>query len=229
MNHGGNMVPRADFKPDYFDTLIQQKGYRVIWQQGMFCSCYTASSGQPDYSCRSCKGKGYLYFGDKETRALVTSISGRKEQDHIGLDDIGSAYLTPLSTDDVGFRDRFVFLDFTMKYSEIIEHIGESDILRYPAMSIIAVRQLDKVYRRGIDFDLSHDGRTLDWKGYQLNLGEKYSVLYTTRPVYIAVNPIHELRGTYTMAKNGGLEKFVALPKQYQIKREDFIENDREY
>ena len=228
-NFSGFMVPRADFKGEQFDTLIQQKGYRLLWQQGMFCSCYVPESGQPDYTCLTCKGKGYIYFGDTETRALVTSINGRKEQEHIGLQDLGSAYLTPLSTDNVGFRDRFVFLDFTMKYSQVITHEGEIDDLRYPAMDIIAVRRLDDVIRRGVDFHLSKDNKSIEWITDILEIGDKYSILYTTRPVYIAINPIHELRGSYTMLKGGGLEKFVKLPNQYQIKREDFIENDRVY
>jgi hypothetical protein len=228
-NFSGFMVPRADFKGEQFDTLIQQKGYRVLWQQGMFCSCYIAESGQPDYNCSTCKGKGYIYFGDSETRALVTSINGRKEQEHIGLQDLGSAYLTPLSSDNVGFRDRFVFLDFTMKYSEIVTHTGSVDPLRYPVIELIAIRKLDDEIRRGVDLNLSVDGKSLEWITHNLEIGDKYSVLYTTRPVYIAINPIHELRGSYTMLKGGGLERFVKLPNQYQIKREDFIENERVY
>jgi len=224
------MVPRADFRASHFDTLIRQKGFRVIWQQGMFCACANPDSGQPDYNCGSCKGKGYVYFGDTPTRVLVASISGRKEQDTIGLDDIGGAYLTSLSTDNVGFRDRFVFQDFTMKYSEIVKFSGGVDALRYPALDIIAVRRLDTEYRRGIDFELSKDGKSLEWKNSTAMYdNQTYSVLYDTRPVYIAINPIHEMRGTYTLHKGRGEELFVVLPKQFQIRREDFIESDRSY
>lgn len=220
------MVPRADFKASSFDTLIQQKGYRVIWQQGMLCSCYTESSGQPDYGCMACKGKGYLYFGDTETRALVTSISGNKDQGKIGLDEVGGAYLTPLSTDEVGFRDRFIFQDFVMKYSQLMMYSEGHNFFRYPVMDMVSVRKLNTVYHRGLDFELSKDGSYLEWtKEPQLYPGEQYSVLYTTRPVYIAINPVHELRGTYTMYKGGGIENFVHLPKQFQIKREDFIDS----
>jgi len=228
-NYMGFMVPRADFKPESFDTLIKQKGYRMIWEQGMFCSCYLPDSGQPDYNCTICKGKGYVYFNPTETRALVTSISGRKEQDHIGLSELGAAYLTPLSTDNVGFRDRFTFLDFTMKYSELIpkRSPGTNDILRYPAKDMICLRHLGHVFKRGIDFNLSRDGTEIEWLTQALPEGTQYSVLYDTASVYIAINPIHELRGTYTMYKQGGQEQFVRLPKQFQIKREDFLDDKR--
>jgi len=218
--------PRADFKPELFDTLINQKGYKVIWEQGMFCSCYNQMSGQPDYNCPACRGKGYVYFDPKETRALVTSINGRKEQEKIGLNDLGTAYLTPKASDNVGFRDRFTFLDFTMKFSQLVvkDSPGMPDRMKYPIKDVISVRQLNTVYRRGIDFDISKDGWDIIWKSAGPVQGSTYSVLYDTNAVYIAINPIHELRGTYIIKGGGGLENFVPLPRQYQIKREDFLD-----
>lgn len=220
------MGPRADFKPELFDTAIQQKGYKVIWEQGMFCSCYNAQSGQPDYNCLSCHGKGYTYFDPVETRVLVTSINGHKEQEKPGLNEMGTAYLTPLSWDNVGFRDRFTFVDFTMKFSEVIVRgTGQVDKLRYKARKFIRCHVLGDTYRQGIDFNLSLEGDEIIWEPDKIPHGTQYAVIYDTPPAYIAMSPIHELRGTYIMAKGYGLERFVILPKQYQIKREDFVDN----
>lgn len=215
---------RADFKPELFDTLIKQKGYRVIWEKGMFCSCIDAESGQPDYNCPACHGKGYIYIDPKETRAVITSINGRKDQDRIGLNDQGSAYLTPLSTELVGFRDRFTFCDFTVKLSEVLTK-GD-DRCRYPVKEICSVMQLKNPYIEGTDFSLSANKLDLIWHNPCLQDGESYSILYTTNPVYIAINPIHELRGTYSMVKGKGLETFIQFPSQYQIKREDLLDNE---
>jgi hypothetical protein len=231
INSGGMMAPRADIKPGLFDTAIFQKGYRILWEQGMFCSCYIKESEQPDYNCNTCKGKGYLYFGAKQIRAVVTSINGHKDQHRIGLDEVGSAYMTPQSTDDIGFRDRFTFLDFTTRFSEILTRdvdgeMTKIDKLRYPAKDIVMVRKLDQEFKRGLHFDLAKDGKTIEWYEDYLYEGDRYSILYTTNPVYISIGPIHELRGTYSMAKAGGLEAFHQLPKQFQIKREDFLENE---
>lgn len=110
---------RPDFKPELFDSAIRQKGYKMVWEQSMLCSCYDLDSGQPDFRCTHCRGKGYVYFDPQEIRAVVTSLNGHKEQERIGLMDFGTAYLTPSSVDDVGFRDRFTFIDFTIKYTEL--------------------------------------------------------------------------------------------------------------
>jgi len=221
----GNQV-RADLKPELFDSAILQKGYTVIWEQGMFCPCIDMRSGQPDYACPECGGKGYAYFGAKETKALVTSISGNKDQDHIGLNEQGSAYLTPLSTDMVGFRDKFTFVDFDIKFSEVIARSETAlDRLDYQALKVIMVKSLHKEFTEGFDYLVTNDGKDIEWiNPSALQPKERYSILYTTKPVYIAIGPIHDLRGTYTMAKGGGVESFVRLPSQFHIKREDLLD-----
>jgi hypothetical protein len=225
--------PRADFKPEIFDTAIIQKGYRVVWQQSMYCSCINQQTGSPDYNCPACYGKGYLYFGDKLTRALVTSISDRKEVERIGVHEIGGAYLTPLSTDNVGYRDRFIFPDFTTKFSEVITRgSSDTDYLRYKCKGIVAVRQLNEIYIEDVDFKIITDDSKIlgqsriQWQAPSIDPGTNYSILYMMHPYYIVMNPIHELRGTYTKYKGGGEEYFMQLPKQYQIKREDFLESN---
>lgn len=216
---------RADFKAETFDIIIRQKGFRIKWEQGMFCSCISNDTGQPDYNCPICKGKGYVYFDPTETKVIVTSISGRKDQERIGINEQGTAYMTPLSTDFVGFRDRITFLDFQVKFSEVITRSDtDLDELSYNAFSTIALRNLGTTYKRGVDFDITKSGSHIQWiKEDLISPGTRYSILYMINPVYIAINPIHELRGTYSMLKGGGEEYFIQLPSQYQIKREDFL------
>jgi hypothetical protein len=143
---------------------------------------------------------------------------------------MGGAYLTPLSTDNVGFRDRFTFPDCTVKFSEVFSK-NSTNKLRYPVIQMIALRSVEKFLYEGVDFDVDTDlhtnTSTIIWKTMADPPadGELISTLYTTFPVYICLNPIHELRGTYSMEKGGGTEYFVPLPKQFKIKRESFIDN----
>jgi len=217
--------PRVDLKPEQFDLLLQQKGYRVTWEQAMFCSCYSRS-GQPNYECETCHGLGYVYFNPTETRIAVASIAGNKQQDRIGLNDVGYAYATTKTTDLIGFRDRFTFTDFTTRFSEVIERqpLGISDTLRYPVTSINCVRQLDSTYSLGVDFIVDPDNpRKLKWLTEEVTPGDYYSILYITKPVYIVINIEHEIRGSWVVYHALGGERFVTLPKKYQLKREDFL------
>lgn len=215
---------RADFKPDLFDRIIQQKGFRVKWEQGMFCSCISEEAGQPSYNCPVCGGKGYIYVKPLETRVVVSSISGRKEQEKAGLEEKGSLYMTPLSLDNVGFRDRVTFLDFSMKFSEILIVKEGKSRTRYPLLSVIYAHTLGIEYKEGIDFIYELETREVTWINPVIQEGDKISILYLNKPVYIAMNPIHELRGTYIMTNGKGEDYFVNLPKQYMIKREDFVD-----
>lgn len=219
------MAARADIDASLFDKALTQKGYRAIWEQGLFCSCLNTESGQPNYDCPACLGKGYVWITPTNIRALVTSISGNKDQNHrIGLDEIGTAYLTPPSIFKIGYRDRFTFPDFTIKFSEVIR--GGTSLrhrLRYKAIQVITVRILGEEYLEGEHFTLSGGGQYIEWKEMPFLGNLEYSILYTTNPVYIAIGPIHEMRGTYTLKKGKGNEIFVKLPDQYMIKREDFL------
>ena len=220
-------VPRADFRTEKFDTIIKQKGYTMIWEQATICSCYNPTDGQPQYQCPDCHGRGYYYFGAVETKAVVSSINGHREQEEFGLINVGSAYITPLSTDMVGYRDRFTFTDFRVKFSEIITRgTTNTDNLRYPADKVLAIRSLGQSYKPGIDLTLSQDGKSVTWVNVPSIVNGQYSILYTTPPVYICINPVHEMRGTYVKYHASGQEEFVILPQQYQMKREDFLDGD---
>lgn len=212
---------RVDFKHENFDLIIHQKGASVIWQKSALCSCLNERTGQPDYSCPACKGKGYIYFDDKEIRAVVSGITGDKSQIPIGLLDVGTSYLTTKSTDLVGFRDRIIFKDFRTPYSEVVTYNDGID-LRYECEELVAVHVLSN----SIPLDkitISEDKTRLEVDpSVGLQNGERVSLLYRIKPVYIVIDIPHELRGTYVKFGRS-TEEWVTLPKQLMIKREDLL------
>ncbi|MDP4224898.1 MAG: hypothetical protein Q8910_00815 [Bacteroidota bacterium] len=218
--------PRVDLKVEQFDVIIRQKGYRVTWEQSMYCSCYTPETGQPNYMCPVCHGLGFIYFNPIQTRMVVASISGYKDYERLGLNDMGYAYLTPQSKDKVGFRDRLTFIDFTTNFTQVVSRqaVGTPDTLRYPVTNIILVKMLDTTFYVDVDFMVDPDNpRQIHWINNTVEPGQYYSILYTTKPVYIVTNIEHELRGTYVVSDAHGGERFIELPKKFQIKREDFL------
>jgi hypothetical protein len=213
---------RADLRPDIFDQLVSQKGFTVVWEQAMFCSCLNLTSGQPDYNCPVCHGKGYAYMPPKTTKVIATSINGRKDQERIGLNEQGTAYITSRNEDLIGFRDRFTFVDFQVKTTEVLVRGTEPiDKCRYKVLDALYIQHLGEFYKKGIDFIMHSTG--IEWVNPSMVHGMQYSILYKTNPVYVALSPIHELRGSYSMRKGQGAEYFVQLPCQYMVKREDFI------
>lgn len=62
---------RADFRPDWFTTLLESKGNRMAWRRASMCPCTPVNdqTEQADPNCTLCKGKGWYYFGLR--RALI--------------------------------------------------------------------------------------------------------------------------------------------------------------
>jgi hypothetical protein len=214
---------RIDLKPEEFDRAIYQKGAKIIWQKSMFCSCVDETTGQPDYNCPACKGKAYIFFDPKEIRAVVTGLSGDKDQIPIGLLDVGSAYMTTRASDLVGFRDRLTFVDFLTPHSQVITFTDdpEGEELRYECEQVVSVRILSSEIP--VDqYSISADKKRILFNPGYLSMGEKFSILYQIKPVYIVVDVPHELRGTYVKFGQPQ-ETWVNLPKQFRIKREDLM------
>lgn len=221
-------MQRVDFLINDFDKLIKEKGMNVLWEEAMLCSCL-AHTGQPDYNCPHCKGSGFVYLEPKETIVASTKLVGKKVFDDIGMRETGTAYITSLSTVLLGYHDRLTFVDYNAKYSQTI-HIkyGKSLKLKRKIKSIIAVKYKDlfinledvEIINDGWGIKLPHDviseykskGKADDPNDFPV------SILYITSPVYSIVDITHELRATSIGTSNN----FKELPKQYQIKREDF-------
>lgn len=221
-------MQRIDFLVDDFDKLIKEKGMNVLWEEAMLCSCI-GHTGQPDYNCPYCKGSGFIYAEPKETIVASTKLVGKKVFDDIGMREAGTAYITSLSTVLLGYHDRLTFVDYTAKYSQTIQiKFGKSLKLKRKIKSLVAVRY------RGLNIDIQkveiindgwgikipselisdykYEGKADDPNNYSVSL------LFITAPVYSILDITHELRATTI----GNSSTFRELPKQYQIKREDF-------
>jgi LysM repeat protein len=216
---------RVDLMPDKFDLLIQQKGMRILWEQAMICHCYEPNTGQPEFTCPTCHGTGFIYFDAKETVALSTNLSGKKDFDNIGMAERGTAYVTSLTKDLMGYHDRLTFLDFKCKYSQLVTfYNGQTPNLNRYIEDVMRLQDSEMTYVLGEHFKISDNKVSLEWidpDTEPLN-GSRMGILLVTKPRYHVIDIMHELRATQ-VKYNNPTEEFKELPKQYMIKREDFI------
>ncbi|QKE56366.1 hypothetical protein [Bacillus phage YungSlug] len=217
---------RIDLKPEEFDRAIYQKGARVVWEKSMLCSCIDENSGQGDFTCPACKGKGYIFFGAENIRAVVGSINGGRDQTPIGLLDVGTSYVTTRAENLVGFRDRLTFTDFVTPYSQVItfdegKNADKGMKLRYDIKSIVSIRILSTEIPKE-NWTLSDDHKYIKFDEGIMGDGDRFSVLAQVAPSYIVIDLPHELRGTFVKFGNPD-EEWVILPKQLMVKREDLM------
>lgn len=228
------MAARPDLFHEEFDTALNQKGIECSYQPAIVCECITHDSNQPLFSCPLCGGSGYRYLPAKDIRVLVTSFASKTESEMIGLRESGTAYATPPSDIIMGFHDRLVFPKFECKYSERIWIKKGKMISTKTYRNIKRVEMLlmgNSAFELGVDFEVDSDTYHIKLLKPIEELMEEsvyedvpLSILYYTTPSYLVVDLLHELRATYT-ERHVPTETFVELPKQYRLRREDFIYN----
>lgn len=224
------MVGRVNLYHEEFDTLIDNRGLWCDWYRASVCSCVTRDSGQPDFDCPICHGSGYRYLAPKRIKIAVTSLSAQEMQlKTLEVREAGTSYVTPKSDVIMGYRDRLVFSDLKCIMSEVVHWDnairGVSPRTYRNIKDVVSLADGEYEYELGVDFEITEDNYHLRWlkNNYIPNLDNKnMSLLYYTTPSYYVVDLLHELRATLSDRKSDGI-RFVELPKQYKIQREDFI------
>jgi hypothetical protein len=118
-------------------------------------------------------------------------------------------------------------VDFLTPHSQVIPFTGdaEGEELRYECEQAVSVRVLSTEIPPD-QYSISPDKKRIVFNPGYLSVGDKFSILYRIKPVYIVVDVPHELRGTFVKFGQPE-EEFVPLPKQFRIKREDLMPLDR--
>lgn len=224
-------MPRVEMWENMYDDLIKDRGQDAEWERACVCRCITKESGQPNYSCPICGGSGYRYLKAGKIRVAVTAFNSRVEIETPELREPGTAYVTPRDDVIMGYKDRLRFPNFKCIFSEVLR-FSEEDYGRgissktYRNIKEIVFLADDKFeYELGVDFEVTEDNHHIRWLDKQeipkLD-GKSFSLLYYTTPSYLVTDILHELRATMSMRKTP-TEKFIELPKQYKLHREDFI------
>lgn len=219
------MANRVDFYTEDYNDLIEHKGMKVAWEQAIVCECLSPDSHQPDFGCKLCNGSGFRYLPSKSIRVVSTTFSSSVKLETIGVREPGTAYITPPSNVIMGYRDRLTFVDFKCKYSETISINPEtlfSDKTHRNIREVIYLIQGESQYELGIDFEITQDEFHIKWLDNNTLPQGNLSILYLTTPSYLVVDLLHELRATYVKHKVP-VEEFREFPKQYQVRREDFV------
>lgn len=154
-------MPSVKIHVEKFEAMIARRGRPVKWEQSVLCTCWNLQSGQPNYYCNACGGKGYTYEPPVDEVGLVMSITQNKDFDEsAGVFQIGDAVLTvpkrvfkvfahPTNTSgvdtliyerenamfDIGMNDRITLMDDDFKTSELLKK-GE-DIDMRPADTLL--------------------------------------------------------------------------------------------
>jgi hypothetical protein len=154
MPAGQKARPRSDFKPTEFDQAILTKGYRMHWSRATVCPCRNNDqTDQPDPTCGTCRGYGYLYFlpdpalpgasEDADGNAIELNVAGDAVLIYVLMTQLtqdvqvfekfgewvfGMTRCTTQPENRLGYRDRLVSVDSEMVWSQLVEADGTNSI-----------------------------------------------------------------------------------------------------
>lgn len=200
------MLSRADFSPQLFTDLINQKGYNLKIEYSVICPCIDPTTGRPIDNCSQCDGRGNYFYNSVTTRGNITRLNREAIMaESMGALEPGNAYLTLPHGTFVAVNDRVTNLDSTAQFGEVIQHSPNGDFLRYPPVGNIIFAGIQnsptsevQSLVQNTDFSVNSTGE-ITWissTGLGLSNGQGVAFRYYYNPVWIVINMINYVRDT---------------------------------
>jgi hypothetical protein len=114
-----NASTRADFNKSDFETLIQQKGRRVLLEKAIQCGCKDKQGNQQS-NCKNCNGAGWYFINPKETRMILQGMNVNLEYMPNGELIKGDLKVSASNTEELSFMDRLTMLDGEAIFNEVL-------------------------------------------------------------------------------------------------------------
>lgn len=111
--------PRADLEKNDFETLIFQKGRRVLYEKALQCPCKSQATNQQS-NCKNCGGSGWTYINPKSTRMVITGLSVATSLEPWSDTRRGMIKVTCSDTEQLTFMDRLSLIDGNSIHQEVL-------------------------------------------------------------------------------------------------------------
>jgi len=129
---------RIDFRPGYFEAVLNQHGRPTLWEKSGACPCRNnAETAQPNAMCPVCGGLGTEWYDGQVINVIYDNLESNKDtMIAFGTWSFGTARLTMRSEYRPGPRDRYTLLSSVMIFSEKRTRRAVRERPRYPIASI---------------------------------------------------------------------------------------------
>lgn len=223
---------RADFHRPEFETLIQQKGRRVLKESSLVCPCKSKSTNQQS-NCKNCGGTGWVFINPVETRMILKGMKITPNYKAWSEEIVGDLDVTASDIEELTFMDRLTLLDGKAIYNEVLFFKNNTANTITFAFTAYAVKKvLYMGYFVGVDDEFQ-----------QLVLGTDYTVdnnivklinpaivavqdfisitiRYIHAPVYLMVDMKRESMETFELTDK---EELIHLPIAGTARRQHYI------
>lgn len=129
---------RVDFRPGYFESVLNQHGRPTLWEKSSTCACRNnGETSQPNAMCPVCGGMGTEWYDGQVINVIYDNLeSNRDTMIAFGTWTFGTARLTMRSEYRPGPRDRYTLLSSVMLFTERRIRKAVRERPRYPIATI---------------------------------------------------------------------------------------------
>jgi hypothetical protein len=228
--------PRIDFKNGRFETLIDQKGYDVLWKRMVVCPCRKELTAQPQSECVNCRGTGYYYLSGVQIKALITNAMLQKNFAQQWSEVLqGTVNLTVESEYKIGWMDSFAVLNAESVYSEVgivklQPNVGSFYVTTHytPTTPLSLFRFLDveaslqQIATTNVTIGEVEGQPALLIADDNLTTDQQVTVLYEHHPEYLVIDILNDYRNT-KIKDHEPVEKLARMPLRAMMKRKHLV------
>lgn len=217
-------APKVEFRKNDFEQAIWLKGYKVIHEKALKCSCKSKNSNQQS-NCKNCGGSSWIFINPVETRMIMYSQNRDTQFKEWSEETMGRVNISAMDKDMLSYMDRITLLDAEAEFSQAL-HINEKDgiLFTYAAYNIkqmtyagLFIDVDSKLQRLFEGDDYTIDGNTifLDSKFTSAYTaagedGLSITVRYIHAPQYYVIDLSRETMTT--LVKEKGADKSTKMP-----------------
>jgi len=229
--------PAVYFDKSAFESLIWDKGYKVILYDAIQCPCKNTRSTNLS-SCQNCLGLGWVYINPIETIGIITALNKDTKYKYWSPEIKGTIALTLRDTERLSFMDKVILKDKTSIMSEIqnVREVGSQKFIfaSYPVNTISNIfifngstNPLIRV--TSLQYSISEDNPYVIKLNESIEFPEGFngviSIDYKHNIQYNVVDIPHDIR-TSTKINSGGKNEYQELPIQAICQKSAYITGD---
>jgi len=231
-------VPRVDFYPEDFNSLLYTKGYQIVIEPSFPCPCkYREVAAQS--ICMNCMGSGLVFGSQTKCRGAILSINKSTKYKEWSAEMVGTASLSIESRFQLGLYDKITVTDSSSIFAEnlLVKKVRGKYFLQtgYNILSVDMmfryVSENEPLQRivEGEDF-IIEGGRvvftdnainTIDEKR-KISQGDSISLRYRHEIQYLVIDIPHDLRNTYVLDYQSS-DNQEMLPVQATIRKLHYV------
>lgn len=202
--------PRADLVQSDFDSLINQKGRRVLIETALLCPCKSPNTQQQS-TCKNCGGTGWVFINPRETRMVLQSMDAMQKYSGWSEELRGMMNVSCKANEELTYMDKITALDGESIHQEVLFLKQTGSIVfaysAYPIKKILYIAKFisttQKLVRLSAGSDYTIQSNVFTFNPSLMGDDVSITIRYKHAPAYAVVEMKRDTMQTFKLTEEG--------------------------